>query len=148
MSRSAASAVGGLVVGALAAVVYFMLLTPTPQGPCPGGDRHCIPVYVISVDGKARIAPIADHDVREQDAVITWSIGTAGYKFPSSGIAFAKPGNPPVTSTEIRCHPAGDTRFVCTDRHTTLDKFGYIVTLEPVGGAPAVDPLDPWVINR
>ena len=150
MKGSVASAAGGFVVGALAAVVYFTLLTPTPQDPCPGGDRHCIPVYVMVVGGKPQIMPIADHDVREQDAVISWSIGrNSGYKFPNGGIAFDKPDNPPGTSAEIiNCHTAGDTKFVCTDRHTSLNKFGYTVKLEAVGGAPAVGPLDPWIINR
>ena len=149
MNRSAASAVGGLVVGALAAVVYFTLLTPAAQGPCPGSDRHCIPVYVIVVDGKPQIAPIADHEVREQDAVISWSIGTNGYKFPNSGIAFDKPGNPPGTSAEIvNCHTAGNTKFVCTDRHMSLLTFGYTVKLDAVGGAPAVGSLDPYIINH
>jgi hypothetical protein len=150
MNKSVASAIGGLVVGALAAVVYFMLLTPTPQSPCPGGDKYCIPVYVRVFDGNLRISPIPDKDVYDRGAVITWSIErNSGYTFPNDGIAFDKPGNPSGTSAEmINCHPAGDTKFVCTDRHTTLNRFGYTVKLVPVGAAPAVGPLDPWIINR
>src|SRR5262245_11892155 len=124
MNKSVVMTVGGLIVGALAAVIYFTLLAPAPADPCRG-EKHCIPVYVIIVDGKAKIQDIADHEVREQGAVITWRIGTDNYNLPNNGIAFDKPGNPPGTSAEfIDCHTAGEKKFVCTDRHNTLNKFG------------------------
>jgi len=149
VNKSLIVAIGAAIVGALIVVTYNKLvpLAP-PPGACPGGDPHCIEVHVITVNGQAQIAPIADHYVRDPGAVISWMIGTSGYTFPSDGIAFNKASNPPPTSTEfINCHNAGADKFQCTDRKQSLGTFGYTVKLD-ASGVPPVSSLDPFVINN
>ena len=135
------------MVGALVVLAYFKFVAP-PAGssnPCPGGERHCIPVYVITVGGKPKIADIPDHEVRDQGAAIFWKIGTPGYTFPVNGIAFDKPSNPPSTPTEFNCNVQGNDTFKCIDKKNNLGTFGYTVKLQ---GSPAVPPLDPYIINN
>jgi hypothetical protein len=148
MNKTVFAAVLSAIAGALIVFGYFTFVAPPPgpPRPCPGGDRHCLEVSVIVVDGRPQIAPIPDLEVRDQGATISWMIATPGYTFPDAGIAFDKPSNPPSTSTEfVNCHRQGNGTFRCTDRKNTLGKFGYTVKLE---GSPAVAPLDPFIINR
>jgi hypothetical protein len=149
MNKSIVVALGSAIVGALTAFGFFrFIVRPAagPPGPCPGGDRHCIEVSVITVNGQSQIAPIPDHDVHDPGATISWMIATPGYTFPNNGIAFDKTGNPPSTSTEfINLHRVGNGTFRCTDRKNALGTFGYTVRLD---GFPAVAPLDPFIVNR
>jgi hypothetical protein len=136
------------LIGALIVFGYFMFVVrPSgPSRPCPGSDRHCIEVSVVTVNGQPRIHDIPDHIVTDQGATISWMIATPGYTFPDDGIAFDKPGNPPTTSTEfVNLHRQGNGTFRCNDRKNNLGTFGYTVRLD---GSPPVAPLDPFIVNR
>lgn len=69
--------------------------------------------------------------------VITWQVVTPGYEFTRNGIAF-------IGDNPFDCHPAGNTKFMCNDRHAKPGIYKYTITLI---GFPLVFPKDPWIEN-
>ena len=133
----------GLIIGGLIILAYQRFNPPAgPPSPC-GGSPHCHDVYVVTVNGQPQILPIPDDTVHDQGVVIFWKIATPGYTFPSNGIAFNKPAFP-TPAGEFECSLVTSTTFRCIDHYHNQGKFGYTVTL---GGSPAVQALDPFIIN-
>jgi hypothetical protein len=147
MSRNVLVAVGGAIVGALIVFFYIKFIPPIPiptPGPCAGSNPHCLVVSVITVNGQPQIAQIPDHPVHDQGAAIFWEIGSQGYSFPETGIAFNKQSAPTPTG-EFACAPVNTRTFKCIDAYHTKGTFGYTITLE---GSPQAPPLDPFIVNN
>jgi hypothetical protein len=114
--------------------------------PCGQGNNHCITVTVGS-GGDARIS--VDRPrlyVQGANHVIFWQIkntGSQSYRFAPNGVAFKTPAG----QHEFSCGPRDATGrvYFCLDPNGSKGTFEYGITLT---GAPAVPPLDPWVINQ
>jgi hypothetical protein len=147
MNKTVVIAVGAAITVVVAVLIYTVqgpsFAQPGPPGPCAGGNPHCI---VVTVTGQA-INGIPNHQVHENHSVdIDWVIETQGYTFPANGIAFVdKPGVPLPDPNEFSCSLFNSTTFRCKDKRHTPGTYGYTVTLS---GSPAVQPLDPQVINN
>ena len=146
------SLIVGIVIGLVLRPILFppSPLPPPVAGLCANPSDRCIEVLVVTVAGQPQIAPVGTVSLPGQGAIF-WTIGTPGYTFPANGIDFANPGGNPSTkpvapSGEFSCGPMpGNAVFKCIDRHGSMGTFGYKVTLS---GSPAVQPLDPWIINN
>lgn len=76
-----------------------------------------------------------------QNVRITWQLPPdSRYRFPRDGISFRDAGD------EIAdCHPEqSGVRFSCLNKHSRPGKYKYTIKLD---GSPAVQPLDPTVVN-
>ena len=81
---------------------------------------------------------------------IRWNLDLVAdkYSFTSNGIVFIDPDHG-TASPFIKCkRDETGINFQCEYNGTAMkgDKFKYTITLMPKLRAPAVDPLDPWIV--
>lgn len=76
-----------------------------------------------------------------KDVVITWQLpADSKYRFPKDGISIRNAGE-----EFVRCHPEQNgLRFACVNRNTKPGTYKYSIAVE---GTPAVQPLDPTIVN-
>jgi hypothetical protein len=104
-------------------------------------DRDFIDVQVAN--GAVTVSEEEAH-TNEGHGALVWRVATPGYAFTADGIVFDTKG-----SDKFKCKasPKGD-KFRCDKlRHVKLDRYKYVVKLKTTGSAPAVPPLDPWIVN-
>jgi hypothetical protein len=168
MNQSALLAVGGLIVGALLAAVYYAsrpIPVPLTPIPCALPTNYCINVYVVPTPDNPSVPLIrvSSTDVYVQEPrgtkVNIWWImqNSSGqnYKFPANSVVFAgkppTPVSPPLHQFEP-CRVADQAdppnpptiAYLCVDSNTVRGDFGYTLTLN---SNPPI-PLDPWIHNQ
>jgi hypothetical protein len=87
--------------------------------------------------------------------VIHWNIVKQGTHEPDTGFKFAANGidfGSEAAREFDHCGPNGGQKFMCRDNQTnpsgTTTVWKYQVNIVDASGSRAVDPYDPWIINR
>jgi hypothetical protein len=140
---------------AIAAAIALAGCAPAPGGPESGGSKEgdltcnsaqqCrVEVTVTCAQGACRLA-VNHPRVFARGNDVVWEIANKpgqSYAFADdAGIAFKREDG----RSTFRCHrEANGNRISCMNRGTA-GEFEYAVR---VAGAPAVPPLDPWVVNH
>jgi hypothetical protein len=104
-------------------------------------DREPIEVQVVK--GVITVPEDEAHTIEGHGALV-WRVTTPGYAFAADGIVIESKGR-----DKFNCSVVGKgERFRCKKlRHVKSDRYKYVVKLVPTAGAPAVSPLDPWIVN-
>jgi|GEM_PF-5953378 len=104
-------------------------------------DRDIIDVQVVR--GAITVSEEEAH-TNDGHGALVWRVVTPGYAFTADGIVFDGKG---ADKYKCKVEPKGD-KFRCDKlKHVKLDRYKYVVKVKPTGGAAAVPPLDPWIVN-
>ena len=95
--------------------------------------------HAIAVQDRVHAGPL------NTPAAITWNIGTTGWVFQSSGIAFKADPNRQINNSHGAGQPGAQTRWVANDANTVAGDLDYTINLSGPSSTPLS--LDPTIVN-
>jgi len=127
-----------LTVAALA-----LMLTACGKPPPPKPDPTKPQVSVTATGTVGVDQETIEFAPDQKDVTVTWQLPKGNYTFPQDGIVFERSAVEEI----VRCQPAkGNVEFTCLNRHTKPGRYKY--TIKVLDGQKALEPYDPYFVNR